>query len=160
MVTVSWLKNKLDNHENGVIINNADLDSFHSIHDFLEILEHPSKTFAIYYQAFSGESSEEFLATLKEELTSKLAMPQLSSANSLSEIVIATKLRMIILDQSDLCSLDTLNELLYEFAKSDIRLILAGSYHKLKTARILSHPTIKQWEQFTVGDPTAILSAR
>jgi hypothetical protein len=116
MLISIWLENKLVNHENGIIVDDPDSCIFESIQSFLETYDHPLKTTAIYYQAFPGESTVEFLNTLSHELTSKLANPKLNSSNSLAEIITETGLKMVIIDRSHLHPLSTLNDLLDQFA--------------------------------------------
>ena len=158
MLISVWLENKLVNHENGIVVDNPDSCSFESIQNFLETYDHPLKTTAIYYQAFPGESTVEFLNTLSYELTSKLGNPRLNSSNSLAEIIGAAGLKMIIIDRSHLHPLNTLNDLLHQFAECNVCLILVGSASKIATTQILSHPTIKQWDKFTVDDECGTIS--
>lgn len=151
-LTINWLQNKLINHKNGVIFDDAVLSCFALIQDFLEANDHRFKTPAIYYQAFPEESAAEFIETLREEITSKLGTSDIYRHKSLSEIVADTGLKMVIIDRSHLHPEDTLNSILEQLTSCDVRLILIGCYHKMKIAQILSHPLITQWDKFTVNN--------
>ncbi len=151
---LSWLKTKLIHCENGVIIKSTCSCSFEGIQSFIKSINHSFKTPAIYYQAFPEESTDQFqfLDTLREELASKLGNIEFKSNQSLLNIVKAAALKMVIIDQSYLHPLNTINHLLDFFGYCNVSLILVSSGNKLEIAQVLSHPAISQWEQFTVCD--------
>ena len=63
--TWNWLKSKLIEKKNGIILEKNDSDSFESVQDFIESTEHNFYTSVIYYQAFPEENAVDFLNTLK-----------------------------------------------------------------------------------------------
>ncbi len=150
-LAINWLKNKLINRKNGLVFDDLDSSSFDIIQSFLEANDHPLKTPAIYYQAFPGESTAEFLSILSEELTAKLGNLEFKSGRSLSEIIDAAGLKLIIIDRSYLHPLNTLDELLRQFADCNVGLILVGTYSQMKIAKIISHPTVSQWSKLAIN---------
>ena len=152
MLIFNWLNKKLISGKNGIIIDNNNYSSYESIQSFIEANDHSLETKVIYYRAFSGESAVEFINTLKYELLSKLGRPKLDLSGSLSETIVAAGLKIIIIDPSYLHPQDTLDELLNQFADCNVSLILVGTCCKMKAAKVLSHPIIKQWDQFILED--------
>lgn len=150
-LAIDWLKNKLINRENGLVFDDLDSSSFDIIQSFLEANDHPWKTPAIYYQAFPGESSAEFLSILREELTAKLGNLEFKSGRSLSEIIDTSGLKLIIIDKSYLHPLNTLDELLRQFADCNVGLILVGTHSQMKIAKIIDHPTVSQWSRLAIN---------
>lgn len=145
--TLNWLKTKLIKNENGIFFDD-DTCNFDLIQNFIKGVDHNLQTPVIYYQAFPEESATQFLDTLGKELASKLGKPELYSSQSLLEIIEAAALKMVIIDQSYFHPLDTLQNLLDFFASCRVIVILVGSYSKMETSQILSHPTVAQWDQF------------
>lgn len=154
---INWLQNKLINRENSIIFDHSGFRCFNLIQNFVEANDHPFKTPAIYYKAFPQESAAEFTQTLLREIAAKLYDPTLHSRKSLPEIVAAAQLKMVIIDQSHLYPLDTLDDLLENFAKCNVCLLLIGTYHQLKIAQILSHPVVSQWPKLTVNSTSESL---
>jgi hypothetical protein len=152
ILTLNWLKTKLIKRENAILLDENCFCSFEVIQNFIASVDHPLKTPVIYYEAFPEESAAQFFKTLSEELTSKLGSPELNFHQSLDQIIEVAALKMVIIDQSYLHPLDTLEKLLDFFASCYVCLILVGSREKLKIAQILTHPVVSQWEQFTVCD--------
>ena len=152
IVTINWLQNKLINHENGVILDNSDCTCFNFIQDFLEANNHFFKTPVIYYEAFPDEKAEELIDTLREEIAGKLGNTELYLHQPLSEIVAAAELKMVIIDQSYLYPLNTLDDLLEQLIPCNVCLLLVGSDDKMQNGQILSHPIISQWERFVVDN--------
>ena len=159
-VTINWLQNKLINHESGIIFDDPDCSCFNFIQDFLEANNHFLKTPVIYYEAFPDEKAEELIVTLREEITAKLGNPELYLHKPLSEIVAAAELKMVIIDQSYLYPLSTLDDLLEQLIPCNICLLLVSSEDKMPNDQILSHPIISQWERFVVDNecPNACVS--
>ena len=149
---MNWLQNKLINHESGIIFDDPDCTCFNFIQDFLEDNNHYYKTPVIYYEAFPDEKAEELIATLSEEITAKLGNPELYLHKPLSEIIAAAELKMVIIDQSYLYPLSTVNGLLEQLIPCNVCLLLVGSEDKMQNAQILSHPIISQWERFSVDN--------
>ena len=149
IVTLNWLQTKLNNGENGIIYNDSCPDCFDSIQNFIESVDHNSKTPAIYYQAFPEENAAQFLNTLGKELCSKLGICGLNSNQSLLQIIETAELKMVIIDQSHLHPLDTLQNLLDFFARCNVALILVGSRSKMEIAQIHYLSAVADWEQFT-----------
>ena len=152
IVTINWLQNKLINHESGIIFDNPDCSCFNFIQDFVESNHHSFKTPVIYYEAFPDEKAEELIDTLREEITAKLGNPQLYLHKPLSEVVAAAELKMVIIDQSYLYPLNTLEDLLEQLISCNVCLLLVGSDNKMRNSGILSHPIISQWERFIVDN--------
>lgn len=150
--TLNWLKTKLIKRDNAILIDDPCTCSFEAIQNFIASVDHPLKTPVIYYEAFPEESAAEFFKTLSEELASKLGSPELNSHQPLEQIIKVAALKMVIIDQSYLHPLDTLENIIDFFTSCYVCLILVGSSEKLKIAQILSHPVVSQWEQFTVCD--------
>ena len=151
ILTINWLQNKLINHENGIIVDDADFSCFELIQDFLEANDHRCKTPAIYYQAFPEESAAEFIEILREEITAKLGTAEIYLDQPLEKVVADTGLKMVIIDRCHLHPQNTLNSLLEQLANCNVRLILVGSYDKMKVAQILNHPLISLWDKFAVN---------
>lgn len=149
-LAIDWLKNKLINRENGLVFDDIDSSSFDIIQSFIEANDHPLKTPAIYYQAFPGESAAEFLSVLSKELTAKLGNLEFKSPRSLSEIIDTSGLKLIIIDKSYLHPLNTLDELLRQFADCNVGLILVSTYSQMKIAKIISHPIVSQWSRLAI----------
>ncbi len=151
-VTINWLQNKLINQESGIIFDDPGCSCFNFIQDFLEANNHFFKTPVIYYEAFPDEKAEELIATLREEITAKLGNPELYLHQPLSEIIATAELKMVIIDQSYLYPLSTLDDLLEQLIPCNVCLLLVGSYDKMQNDQILSHPIISQWERFIVDN--------
>ena len=151
-VVINWLQNKLVNHENGIFFDDPSCSCFNFIQDFLEANDHFVKTPVIYYEAFPNETAGELIDTLREEITAKLGNPDLYLRKSLSEIVAAVELKMLIIDKSYHYSLSTLDDLLKQLIPCNVCLLLVGSYDKMQNNQILSHPIISQWERFVVDN--------
>ncbi len=151
-VVINWLQNKLVNHENGIFFDDPGCSCFNFIQDFLEANEHFVKTPVIYYEAFPNETAGELIGTLREEITAKLGNSDLYLRKSLSEIIAAAELKMVIIDQSYLYPLNTLEDLLEQLTPCNVCLILVSSYDKMQNNRILNHPIISQWERFVVDN--------
>ncbi len=150
ILTLNWLKTKLIKRENAILLDDHCSCSFEVIQNFIASVDQPLKTPVIYYKAFPEESAVQFFKTLSEELASKLGFPELNSHQSLCQIIEVAALKMVIIDQSYLHPLDTLENIIDFFGSCYVCLILVGSHEKLKIAQILSHPVVSQWEQFTV----------
>jgi hypothetical protein len=151
-LTLNWLKTKLIKQENGILLNDNCSCCFEAIQNFIASVDHPLKTPAIYYEAFPEESAAQFLNTLNEELASKLGYPQLESNQSLCKTIEMAALKMVIIDQSYLHPLDTLEKIINFLASCHVCLILVGCREKLEIAQILTNPLIFQWEQFQSYD--------
>lgn len=164
ILTVNWLQKKLFNHENGIIIDDANYSCFDIIQNFIEANDHSFQTPVIYYEAFPEESAAELIATLQEELTAKLGSPKLYLNKSLSEIVAEVGLKMVIIDKSHLLDqnhfhpINALEDLLEQFATCNVCLLLVGSYDKMNMAQFLEHPTISRWEKFVVNKESELVS--
>lgn len=158
ILTVNWLQNKLINQENGIILGDADFSCFDIIQNFIEANDHPFQTPVIYYEAFPEESAAELIATLREEITAKLGTPKLYRNKSLSEIVVAGELKMVIIDRSHLYSLKTVEDFLEQFEPCGVCLLLVGSYSQMKMSQLLDHPNISQWSRFIVNQKCELVS--
>ncbi len=164
ILTANWLQKKLVNHENGIIFDDASDSCFDIIQNFIEANDHSFQTPIIYYEAFPEENAAELIATLQEELTAKLGSPKLYLSKSLSEIVAVVGLKMVIIDKSHLLDqnhlhpINTLEDLLEQFATCHVSLLLVGSYDKMKMTQLLEHPTISQWEKFVVNKECELVS--
>lgn len=150
--TWNWLKSKLIEKKNGIILEKNDSDSFESVQDFIESTEHNFYTSVIYYQAFPQENAVDFLNTLKSELTAKLNLPEFESSERLGEIIKAAKLQMIIIDRCYLHPLDALQSLIDFFSIHQVAVILVGSQSKMAIAKVLDLPTVSQWDKLVVCD--------
>ena len=157
ILTVNWLQKKLVNHENGIIFDDNNYSCFDIIQNFVEAKDHSFQTPVIYYEAFPEESAAELITTLREELTAKLGNPKLYLNNSLSEIVATVGLKMVIIDQSHLHPINTLEDLLEQFATCNVCLLLVGSYDKMKMAQLLDHSIISHWEKFIVNQECGLV---
>lgn len=151
ILTINWLQNKLIKHENGIVFDDANFSCFEVIQEFVETNTCRFKTPIIYYQAFPEESAAEFIETLRAEITAKLGTAEGYLDQPLEKIVADTGLKMVIIDRSHLHPQDTLNSLLEQLANCNVRLILVGSYKKMKVARILNHPLISLWDRFAIN---------
>ena len=154
----SWLNTKFDNHENGIFLDNSDLESFEPIQDFLETKEQTVKTPVIYYQAIADENLEEFISTLEDELRSKLGCYRSQSCPTTAEAIAAAGLKTIIIDRSHLCAGEMINGLWKWLAEYQVGLILVVSQAKIQESPILSHPVISHWERFTASGNLVDLS--
>lgn len=148
---LSWLENKLIEGENGLILS-VDDENFDTIQKFIEIKDISFKTPVIYFQGFSEENTIAFLQNLQEELMSKLNKSDLSSKETLEDIIRIAKLKMIIIDRCYLYSLDTLQNLVEFFAINSVATILVGSQDKIENTRILELPQISQWDKLLTGN--------
>ena len=148
---LNWLKTRLIHGENGIVFDDDFSETFDTIQNFISHVDHNLQTPVIYYQAFPEESTREFLATLTQELVSKLGKATLNCNQTLIEIIEAAALQMVIIDKSQLAPLDTLQSLLNFFGSRNIALILVGSRSKMETAQVLSLATISYWERFTAS---------
>ncbi|MEL6441440.1 MAG: hypothetical protein AAFQ80_19575 [Cyanobacteria bacterium J06621_8] len=154
----NWLQNKLINHENGLILDDRDFNCFPLIQDFLAANDHPLKTTAIYYEAFPEESATEFIDLLQEEIMAKLGSTEVNHQKPLPEILMEAGLKMVIIDRCYLHPQDTLNNLLEQLSNCNVCLILIGLYDQMKLAQIIDHPTICQWDRFSVNSHCESLS--
>ncbi len=150
--TLKWLKKKLIQRENGIILDENDSDSFDIIQGFIESKDRPFQTPIIYYQAFPEESAVDFLNTLKLELISKLNKPELESSQNLGQIVEIAQLQMIIIDRCYLQPLDTLQNLLEFFDSHNVAVVLVGSRTKMEIAQILDLTAVSQWDKLVGCD--------
>jgi len=128
----SWLNTQFSNRKNGVFFDSDDLKSFQLIQDFIETKEHPTKTPAIYYQAFADENLDEFLNTLEEELRSKLGYLRSQSCSNMAEVIAASELRTIFIDRSYLWAREMIDGLSMWLAEHQVGLILIISQAKIQ----------------------------
>ena len=148
--TLNWLKRKLLDGENGIIIDTDDSFSFNLIQEFIDSYDRDFKTPIIYYQAFPEESIVQFLDTLKDELLSKLGKSQLSSQLTLLDTIQDTELKMIVIDRCYLHPSDTLQNLLDFCSSCGIAVILVGTRTKMTMSQVLSNPQVSDWDCLAV----------
>jgi hypothetical protein len=146
-----WLENRLINQEHGIILDDADLNSFEPIQDFIEANDHFFKTPVIYYNAIADESAAEFLRTLQDELVSRLGTHRLKSDLTLVEAIANAGLKMIIIDQSYLHPEETIRQLLKIFTELPLALILVGAEDKMNSSSIMVHPATSSWHRLVVN---------
>jgi hypothetical protein len=151
-LTLNWLNNKLINQDNGIIFDCHDSNSFYVIQDFIEACDRQFTTPAIYYQAFPEESAVDFLNILGAELASKLGKPELSSQQSLLNIIEQAELKIIVIDDCHLHPQDTLQDLLDFFAVCKVAVILVGCRHKMAIAQVLHNSTVVHWDTLEVTE--------
>ncbi len=145
-----WLGVKFANSENGIAFDDHFDHKFAIVQDFVESRDDDFKTPVIYYQVFPEETASQFLATLKEELASKLGMPKTNSRQSILEVIKTAEFKLIILDEIHLQPLDTLQNLLGFFASCNISVVLLGSRSKMEIAQILALPSVSTWDQLEI----------
>ena len=148
----SWLNNRFDDRQNGVVFTESESDYFEIIQDFLEDKDRLLQTPAIYYEAFPEESASAFLNVLTQELTAKFGSNKFNSSVSLAEITAMVGLRMVIIDRSYLQPSDALCSILDQLTKCNVGTILVGSHHKLKISGILKHPDLNRWEKLILDN--------
>lgn len=150
-LAINWLNNKFIQHNNnGILLEEGCCEIFDVVQNFLESVDKEFKTPAIYYQAFPEESAIQFFDTLGAELTSKSGEHKVCLHQSLADIIEKSSLKMVIIDKSHLHPLDTLNRIIELFASCNVCLILIGPSKKMAIAQILNHPTVTQWDRFSV----------
>lgn len=147
----SWLEDKLNNSENGIILDDPQSNSFEILQNFLEANDHLFQTPAIYYSAFAEESTAEFMSILEEELRAKLGGCRTKSCLTLPEIIKTAGLRLVIIDQSYLHPFGTTYELSKWLSKYHVGLVLVGSQPEMKESRIINHPAFCNWERLVVN---------
>jgi AAA domain len=145
-----WLGVKLANSQNGIAFDDHFDHKFTIVQDFVESQDDDFKTPVVYYQVFPEETASQFLATLKDELASKLGMSKTNSGQSISEVIKDARLKLIILDDIHLQPLDTLQDLLRFFASCNVSVVLLGSRSKMEIAQILAIPSVSTWDQFEI----------
>ena len=155
---LNWLKTRFIHSENGIVFDDNFARTFDTIQNFILSVDQSLKTPVIYYQAFPEETTTEFLATLTQELFSKLGGNTLNDNPTLTDIIEAAALQMVIIDKSHLAPLDTLQSLLDFFGSRNIALILVGSRPKMETAQILSLSAVSNWERFAASCKPETLS--
>lgn len=151
LLASNWLQTMLVSGENGIIFEKGYSSNFEEIQNFIESIDsidHDLKTSVIYYRAFAQETAGQFLNTLSDELVSKLGFNALQSNQSLIKTIRAAALKMVIIEESHLHPLETIDNLVNFFGYCGVSLILVGSQEKMAGAPILSHPQVSQWEQF------------
>ncbi|MEL6496594.1 MAG: hypothetical protein AAFQ41_15945 [Cyanobacteria bacterium J06623_7] len=147
-----WLESKFTKGENGIIIDSCEHESFDIIQDFLAEKEHSYKTYAIYYDAFAEESPTEFMNTLAEELGSKLGHHRAKSCPTLTDKIVASELKMVIIDRSYLHSIETTNALMTWLNQYGVSLVLVGSKTEMNQTQYLNHPSLTGLSRFIVGN--------
>lgn len=145
-----WLKDKLNNHENGVILENNNMLAFEAVQDFIESIDCTFKTPVIYFEAFPEESLASFFATLYEELASKLSHLKNDQQQSLVEVIQSTSLKMVIIDKSHLQPIDTFNSMIDFFARCNVVVIIISTEEKTKISGLVDHEHIVQWEKLSL----------
>ena len=142
----NWLNTKLDNRDSGIIFAELPSDYFTIVQDFLAAKDCPRETHAIYYEAFPEESAAEFFETLCQELIAKFGSTKFDNFSNLPEIIATVGLEMVIIDNSYLHPLDTLEQIVKQLISCKVAVILIGSRSKMKIAKVFDLAVVKYWD--------------
>ncbi|MEL6929099.1 MAG: hypothetical protein AAFO95_10720 [Cyanobacteria bacterium J06600_6] len=144
----SWLDKMLNSRANGILLSSESSDSFEAIQDYLETIEHPVQTNAIYYRAFADDNLDELLATLEEELRLKLGFASSQSCSTLSEVIALAELKTVVIDQSHLYAKEMIDGLCEWLFENQVNLVFVASKTEVYASDFLNHPILSQWETF------------